>query len=143
MCVGESNLEICEEMTRTKVVPRGTHLKLVGSDDEVRIVAEVFQKMRKMAERGLPVEPDEVAYLIGQAFGNGKKNKQKKKVANLKDELDYITASKLRIFHRSDGQRQYIKAMMKNAITFCIGPEGTWKTYLAFALAVKTLTERY
>ncbi|MBU1023651.1 PhoH family protein, partial [bacterium] len=140
--VSDSNLRVFEEKTKTKVVPRGTHLKLVGSDDEVRIVAEVLGKMRKMAERGLPVEPDEVAYLIDQAFGNGEQGKQKKIDPNLKDDQDYITASKLRIFPRSDGQKQYTQAMMKNAITFCVGPAGTGKTYLAVAMAVKSLTER-
>ena len=98
--------------------------------------------MRKMAERGLPVEPDEVAYLIDQAFGNGKKKKEKRIDSNLRDEQEYITASKLRIFPRSDGQKQYMKEMQKNAITFCIGPAGTGKTYLAVAMAVKSLTGR-
>lgn len=139
--VGDSNLRVFEEKTSAKIVPRGTHLKLVGSTEEVHLVADVFITLRKMAERGLAIQPDEVAYLIDQAKGNGKKNETKNHIAEDEDS-DYITASKLRIFPRSGGQMRYTQSMKDNAITFCIGPAGTGKTYLAVAMAVSYLTER-
>jgi len=40
------------------------------------------------------------------------------------------------------GQLRYIEAMLANDITFCIGPAGTGKTYLAVAIAVSMLKKK-
>lgn len=41
-----------------------------------------------------------------------------------------------RIGARTDGQKKYLDAIAKHDLTFCIGPAGTGKTYLAVACAV-------
>lgn len=96
--------------------------------------------MRRLAQRGLPVDENEVSYLIDTAFANDSESKVIEQAQV--DEPDYIMASKLRIFPRSEGQRRYIESMRENAITFCIGPAGTGKTYLAVAMAVNYLSTR-
>ncbi|MHC5155773.1 MAG: PhoH family protein, partial [Planctomycetota bacterium] len=40
------------------------------------------------------------------------------------------------------GQLTYLKTMRKNDLTFCIGPAGTGKTYLAVAMAVSMLKRK-
>ena len=40
------------------------------------------------------------------------------------------------------GQKEYLKAIQKNAITFGVGPAGTGKTYLAVAMAVKAFKSK-
>jgi len=40
---------------------------------------------------------------------------------------------------RTDGQARYVRAMRENAMTLCIGPAGTGKTYLAVSMAVSML----
>lgn len=161
--IGDRNLRIIEDMTDVKIIPRGTNLKIVGSREDTMMIYELLTKMRKLAERGLPVEPDEVAYLINSAQrGDGKKSRRGEKYheerereeegetddeegeeeIEEKPQPDYIMAAKLRIFPRSDGQRAYINSMRHDAITFCIGPAGTGKTYLAVAMAVNYLSER-
>jgi len=147
-------------MTDVKIIPRGTQLKIVGTKEETQMICELLDKMRKLAERGLPVEPDEVAYLINTARSrDGKKarrktddeygeipleyeEEQEEEEIPEKPQPDYVIAAKLRIFPRSDGQRKYIHSMRENAITFCIGPAGTGKTYLAVAIAVSHLSEK-
>lgn len=42
---------------------------------------------------------------------------------------------------RGDGQRQYVDAIEKHDLTFCLGPAGTGKTYLAVAMAVSMLKQ--
>lgn len=37
------------------------------------------------------------------------------------------------------GQKRYIDAIRRNTVTFCLGPAGTGKTYLAMAMAVAAL----
>jgi phosphate starvation-inducible PhoH-like protein len=43
------------------------------------------------------------------------------------------------IFPKTEGQRQYVRAMLENDLVFCVGPAGTGKTYLAVAIAVHLL----
>jgi phosphate starvation-inducible PhoH-like protein len=43
---------------------------------------------------------------------------------------------------RSVGQARYVRAMEENDVVFAIGPAGTGKTYLAVAMAVKSLREK-
>jgi len=43
------------------------------------------------------------------------------------------------IFPKTLGQQIYLDAMLKNTVTFGIGPAGTGKTYLAMAMAVSAL----
>ncbi|HAL45095.1 MAG TPA: hypothetical protein DCP47_04155, partial [Phycisphaerales bacterium] len=40
------------------------------------------------------------------------------------------------------GQRRYIEAMVNHDLTFCTGPAGTGKTYLAVAVAVSMLKKK-
>jgi phosphate starvation-inducible PhoH-like protein len=40
------------------------------------------------------------------------------------------------------GQQKYIQTMLSNDLTFCIGPAGTGKTYLAVAIAVSMLRKK-
>ena len=40
---------------------------------------------------------------------------------------------------RSEGQARYLKALIDDALVFCVGPAGTGKTYLAVAMAVTGL----
>ncbi|HBG28683.1 MAG TPA: phosphate starvation-inducible protein PhoH [Phycisphaerales bacterium] len=40
------------------------------------------------------------------------------------------------------GQRRYIEAMLNHDLTFCTGPAGTGKTYLAVAVAVSMLKKK-
>ena len=40
---------------------------------------------------------------------------------------------------RTDGQARYFRAMRDNAMTLCVGPAGTGKTYLAVGMAVSML----
>ena len=130
-----------EEMADVQIIPRGTSLRIIGSREEIDIISELFKKMRKLAQRGLPIDHDEVAFLIQSIKEDGQKAESEEEVVG-KPEPDYILASKLRIFPRSDGQREYIRSMRENAITFCIGPAGTGKTYLAVAMAISYLTDR-
>ena len=43
---------------------------------------------------------------------------------------------------RGSGQRAYVEAVQNHDLTFCLGPAGTGKTYLAVAIAVSLLKHR-
>ena len=43
---------------------------------------------------------------------------------------------------KTAGQKAYIDAIRSNTVTFCLGPAGTGKTYLAMAMAIAALKRR-
>ena len=45
------------------------------------------------------------------------------------------------IHPKTDGQRKYVEAIFKHDLTFCVGPAGTGKTYLAVAVGVSLLKQ--
>ena len=47
-----------------------------------------------------------------------------------------ITARGRQVRCKTLGQRNYVKAVRENVVTFAVGPAGTGKTYLAMAMAV-------
>ena len=53
-----------------------------------------------------------------------------------------ITAKGRPVRPKTLGQKQYVEAILKNAVTFGVGPAGTGKTYLAVAMAVKAFKAR-
>ncbi|MBN2019211.1 MAG: PhoH family protein [Sedimentisphaerales bacterium] len=58
------------------------------------------------------------------------------------DETLTVYSHKKVIEPNTKGQLRYIQAMLANDLTFCIGPAGTGKTYLAVAVAVSMLKKR-
>ncbi|MBL7185729.1 MAG: PhoH family protein [Phycisphaerae bacterium] len=53
-----------------------------------------------------------------------------------------VYAHKKVIGPTTKGQQKYIETMLANDLTFCIGPAGTGKTYLAVAIAVSMLKKK-
>lgn len=58
------------------------------------------------------------------------------------EETIFVTASHKPIRAKTPGQLQYVRAVRSSDITFCIGPAGTGKTYLAMAMACAALQRK-
>jgi len=76
-----------------------------------------------------------------------KRNKKRRK-QNINDNNEIIESGDKEfdiwikdIQPKSDKQRQYIESILKHDITFCFGPAGTGKTFLACNVAAKLLVE--
>jgi len=63
-------------------------------------------------------------------------------VVSTRDDVIEVYSSKGIIEPFTKGQLRYIETMLKNDLTFCIGPAGTGKTYLAVAMAVSMLRKK-
>jgi phosphate starvation-inducible PhoH-like protein len=84
---------------------------------------------QRLEERGSLSEKD-VKELIDQV---------KNLVEPLETDPIVVYSHKAVIEPHTKGQLRYIEAMRKNDLTFCTGPAGTGKTYLAVAVAVAML----
>jgi phosphate starvation-inducible PhoH-like protein len=116
-----------------QVVFRGSDVIIKGGTEGVAAAAEVVDRMQKrLVERGRLGVAD-VRELVSQVTSN-----------ILPDEGQAITvySHKQVIEPFTRGQLVYIETMLKHDITFCTGPAGTGKTYLAVAVAVSMLKKK-
>src|SRR4029079_10469085 len=71
---------------------------------------------------------------VGQAIGRAADEERTRSA----EEID-VYAKGHAIKPKTDGQKRYVEAMLANDLTFCVGPAGTGKTYLAVAAAASLL----
>ncbi|HYE77035.1 MAG TPA: PhoH family protein [bacterium] len=155
----DRNLHYIRSQTGAKIIARGTHLRFIGTPDEVQQLVRLFTGLRGLVRRGVPVEEHEIDYMMGNPDGAGETvgragavDEAREAASNgqaieSRDNEAVITADasaagKLRVRPKSEGQREYLEVMEKHEITFAVGPAGTGKTYLATAMAVSYLLSR-
>lgn len=108
-------------------------LTLSGQAAHVAHAEEVVLEMLEVARlKGNPTARD-VAHLSQTA---GVRGEGRKLAAPI------LTVRGRAIRPQTAGQREYVTCMEEHAVTFCTGPAGSGKTYLAIALAVRALQRR-
>jgi phosphate starvation-inducible PhoH-like protein len=68
--------------------------------------------------------------------------KRRHSLAELRDNVIQIPQGFTRIFPRSRNQARYIRGIREHEISFCVGPAGTGKTYLAIAEALRLVLSK-
>lgn len=72
---------------------------------------------------------------------NSKNAKKKSKVIDGTQELNIPQIYRNRLKPRSDNQKEYIRTIAENTITFCQGLAGSGKTHIAIGMALEYLLE--
>ena len=135
---GDENIRLLEHLLDVKIALRGGEITVEGGSAQAVDMAEaVLASLGALCARGERVDTALMQYAVQLAQ---------------KDELDELTtlfrevvATTFRgrpIRCKTLGQRDYVKAIKKNTLTFGIGPAGTGKTYLAMAMAVSALKSK-
>lgn len=127
----DQHLRVLRDALGIRIVARGETLQLTGLEEKVdqaeRVVAELRQVLRQQGK----LSPEEVRTVLDIVqHGSDRLGPTK-----LSGELGR------HVRPRTDGQARYVRAMQENDLTFCIGPAGTGKTYLAVAVAVNLLRQ--
>jgi phosphate starvation-inducible PhoH-like protein len=112
------------------VVGRDDEIRLSGDREQVSKAAAVLDQMQRKLRRQDWLSSDDVGQAIGRAV-----QETHERTA---DEID-VYAKGHAIKPKTEGQREYIEAVLKHDLTFCVGPAGTGKTYLAVAAAASML----
>lgn len=135
---GDENVRLLEHLLGVRIALRGGEITVEGDSAQAVDRAEaILSSLGALCARGERVDTALVQYAVNLSE---------------KDELDELTtlfrdvvATTFRgrpIRCKTLGQRDYVKAIKKNTLTFGIGPAGTGKTYLAMAMAVTALKSK-
>lgn len=127
---GDRYLRMIRDTLGVQVVSRDDELRLAGDREQVSKAAAVLDQMQRKLRRQDWLSAEDVGQAIGAAVDS-----QRQRTA---DEIDVYSKGHA-IKPKTDGQRKYIEAILKHDLTFCIGPAGTGKTYLAVAAAASML----
>ena len=127
------NLRLVRDALDVMITARHNNLLIAGKADNVNRAAETIDKMQKhLLRRGL-LTADDVGSILLDITGPTEPQSP---------EAIAVYSHKKIIEPSSKRQLKYIQAMLNNDLTFCIGPAGTGKTYLAVAVAVSMLKRK-
>jgi phosphate starvation-inducible protein PhoH and related proteins len=130
---GDSYLRLLRQRFNVQITARQGRLLVTGKPRDIDNAVEVINKMQKYLEKQHSLTPEEVAALIEQ--------KDADIALENPDAISVFSPHKI-VKASTKGQSKYIKTMLANDLTFCIGPAGTGKTYLAVAVAVSMLKKK-
>jgi phosphate starvation-inducible PhoH-like protein len=107
-------------------------MAITGTSDAVEKAAAVAVRMIETAKQRLPLDPDDVLRfsMEGPARDAGAPGRI------------VLPGVRKIIQPKTNGQAEYMQAMLDNEIVVGIGPAGTGKTYLAVAAAVDALARK-
>jgi phosphate starvation-inducible protein PhoH and related proteins len=129
----DRNLRRIREHFGVQVVMRKDEIKLVGESDAIAKAAAVLNRLQQsLRKKDFVTEQDVTEAIRHATLGD--------KVAVREGELDVFIRGH-NIAGRTAGQRHYLQTMLKHDLTFCVGPAGSGKTYLAVAVAVHMLKQ--
>lgn len=125
------------EFPACRIAVRGDTAMIVGSEQDVACVTEVFRVLRYLFRENTYLTTQHVRYSARLI-----KEGQSEALHNLYEDTVGISARGRLIKPKTLGQKRYVDSIRKNLVTFGIGPAGTGKTYLAVALAAFYLKNR-
>lgn len=125
------------EFLDCRIAVRGDTAMIVGSEQDVACVTEVFRVLRYLFRENTYLTTQHVRYSARLI-----KEGQSEALHNLYEDTVGISARGRLIKPKTLGQKRYVDSIRKNLVTFGIGPAGTGKTYLAVALAAFYLKNR-
>jgi len=128
----DNNLRLVRNQLGVAITHRSGQIRISGPADSVRIATEILERLKDKVMRQGKIGPEEVVDALTYATG------PRAAGTHEKSELAIGNAGR-RIRPRTEGQAAYVDAIRQHDMTFCIGPAGCGKTYLAVATAVEAL----
>ena len=129
----DSHLRLLRQSLGVRITARQANLIITGKEKNVNRTAEIINKMQKRLIKQGSLRAADVTTLITQ--DNSPITAETSKVIT-------VYSHKKVVEPNTKGQLKYVETMLANDLTFCIGPAGTGKTYLAVAIAVSMLKKK-
>ncbi len=126
----DRNLRLIRTAFDVRITARDNAVRIDGQTEAVKQAAFVVETLQRALRNRPALSDDFVQESIALASTDGR--------TQTRGMLD-VFVSGAGISPRGEGQKQYIQSILDNDMTFCVGPAGTGKTYLAVAAAVSLL----
>lgn len=127
----DGNRKLIEELLEVRLLVRGHRVAIQGSQESAAAALVLVQSLLALIRRGRGLTTAEVRYAARQVQRDRSVN-----VGELLAQQLIVTHRGTPITPKTVGQAQYVAAVATHDLTFCSGPAGTGKTYLAMAMAV-------
>ena len=128
----DQNLKYIEKKLNVSLSARGHIILIEGSKEQSKLAFEILTALVEKYKKG-----DKITYDVLETVMSLKK-------LNISDEdssVHQIKTKKRTVTPRTARQIKYVEALKESALTFCTGPAGTGKTYLAVAMAVAAFSK--
>jgi len=129
----DSHLRLLRKSLGVQITARHGDLIISGKEKEVNTAAEVIDRMQKHLVKHSSLTGANVSSFL---------TKSDSLITACPGKAITVYGGKKVIEPSTKGQLKYIETMLANDLTFCIGPAGTGKTYLAVAVAVSMLKKK-
>lgn len=115
------------------ITHRDGRIRVTGPQEDVRRATLVLEQLRDLLVRNGLLSQDDLDAVLADIDGDVRPGKGRSG-----GEIQIRHAGR-RIKPRTEGQARYVAAIRGHDLSFCIGPAGSGKTYLAVAMAVEAL----
>ena len=133
----DKNLIELEQKLSVQILRRGNQLAVHGQSEAIEETKKILTKLYQRLESGFDLDPADLDRAVrGFDVVPVDFDKPINPLHVSDDKLIEIKTRKKTIVPRTQGQREYVKCLLKYELSFGIGPAGTGKTYLAVAVAV-------
>lgn len=132
----EETIQLLARQTGATVVLRGQELLVNGTAAQVELCTKLIRALEPIWGQGQPVTTPDVM-TARQAIDTQRQDE----LQDLHQDVLVQTRRGDRIRPKTFRQRRYIQSIQSHDLTFCIGPAGTGKTFLAAMVAVQALLE--
>jgi phosphate starvation-inducible PhoH-like protein len=131
----DGNLKVIEGFLGGRIAARGNEVRLEGADGAgQRRFKTVMDNLIALVRSGEVPSPEYVRSLSGTGDLSGSPVEE--------ESIIHIPHGFGRVHPRSKNQADYIRGMRSHDISFCIGPAGTGKTFLAIAEALRLVLSK-
>jgi len=128
----DRHLRMLRQSLGVGLVSRDDELHISGQREQVDRAAAVLHQLQKKLRSQDWLSLEEVGSVIRDTIEQTRQRSA--------DEIDVYARGRA-IRPKTAGQQRYVQAMLSHDLTFCTGPAGTGKTYLAVAVAASLLKQ--
>jgi phosphate starvation-inducible PhoH-like protein len=130
----EENLKILSRQTGATLVLRGQELHISGTVKQIDLACRLVRSLEDLWSKGNIVSSADIL-TARQALDTHREDE----LQDLQRDVLAKTRRGEEVRAKTFRQKQYIQALRKQDMIFCVGPAGTGKTFLAVVVAVQAL----
>ncbi len=132
--VQEENLKNLSRQTGATLVLRGQELLISGNEKQVDLCLRLVRSLENLWLKGKSITSADIATARQAVDGH-----RQDELQDLQREVLARTRGGEEVRAKTFRQREYVESVRTRDLTFCVGPAGTGKTFLAVVIAAQAL----